>query len=68
MNMRGIIREHSPIIQGRARAAMFHLGGRGPLPLVIDTGVTGWARDRGGPFVAVMVVPSGYFSSCPRRR
>jgi len=41
MNLRGIIREHSPIIQGRARAGVFHLGGRGPVPLVIDTGFTG---------------------------
>ena len=41
MNLLGIIREHSPIIQGRARAGVFHLGGRGPVPLVIDTGFTG---------------------------
>ncbi|HYB73408.1 MAG TPA: hypothetical protein VED18_08555 [Candidatus Sulfotelmatobacter sp.] len=41
MTLRGIIREHSPVIQGRARAGLLHLGGRGPVPLVIDTGFTG---------------------------
>lgn len=31
MNLRGIIREHSPMIQGRARAGVLHLGD-GPVP------------------------------------
>lgn len=41
MTLRGVISQHSPMIAGHVRAGELHLGTRGALPLVVDTGFTG---------------------------